>query len=583
MTRAWIGLALVLLNLLVYAQVQGYPFINFDDPQYVAENGYVRAGLSVHGVRWAFSTSHAGNWHPLTWISHMTDAELFGIDAGKHHLVNLTIHILSTVLLFVVFVRMTQRLWPSAFVAAMFAVHPTHVESVVWIAERKDVLSGFFWILTMWAYVRYASAPSAGRYGVVVVSFVAGLLAKPMVVTLPFALLLLDVWPLNRLSRCAWRPLVVEKVPLIVLSVASSIVTFVVQREAGAVRTLDVLPFGRRVAAATLAYAEYVLKTMWPSDLAVLYPHPDAIPPWQVIGAGVLLLGITVAAVRAWRTQPYLAVGWFWFLGTLVPVIGLVQVGSQRIADRYLYLPSIGLFVIVAWGVATFSKGAKSSRVAVAAAAAVVVVASSVVAREQVQHWRNSVALWEQTLRVTENNSRAHAHLGHALAAEARHDEAIAQYQRALALHPDYPEALNYFGAALGKRGEPEAALPMFRRAVELAPNLPHARANLATALAQSGRLEEAIVEYQHVVRANPHDLHSRAHLGRALVRTGRVDEGAEHLLQVALAALHEGRLTEALEHLEVVLREAPNHPKARPLLEELAAKYGGRKQGGGQ
>jgi tetratricopeptide (TPR) repeat protein len=573
MTRAWIGLALVLLTLLVYAQVRRFPFINFDDAQYVAENAPVAAGVTGAGIRWAFSSAHAGNWHPLTWISHMADVELFGLDAGLHHVTNVVVHVLGTLLLFVVFERMTQQPWPSAFVAAMFGVHPTHVESVAWIAERKDVLSGFFWILTMWTYARYASAPSWQRYAAVVAAFIAGLLSKPMVVTLPFALLLLDVWPLGRLATSAWRFLVVEKVPLVIFSVASSIVTFVVQREAGAVRALDVLPFGRRLAAATVGYVEYMVKTLWPTDLAVLYPHPAAIPAWQWTAAAVVLVTITAAACWTWRARPYFAVGWFWFAGTLIPVIGLVQVGTQRIADRYLYIPSIGLFVILAWGTIELARRVRIPRRAIAIVAFIAVASASVLARQQVQYWRSSVALWEHTLEVTDENSRAHAHLGHALSAEARHDEAIAQFQRALALRPDYPEALNYLGAALARRGEAEAAIPMFRRAVELSPALPHARANLATALAQSGQIEAAIREYREVVREAPDDLQSRANLGRALIGKGLADEGSDHLLYVTMALLDAGRIDEALEALEVVLRAHPNHPKARPLLEELAAR----------
>lgn len=573
MTRAWIGLALVLLNLVVYAQVHDYPFVNFDDAQYVAENGPVAAGLTAEGVRWAFSTPHAGNWHPLTWLSHMIDVEWAGLDAGRHHLVNVLIHTLGTLLLFVCLARATADVWPSACVAALFAVHPTHVESVAWIAERKDVLSGFFWIVTLWAYVRYAAAPSAGRYVAVVAAFIAGLLSKPMVVTLPFVLLLLDVWPLRRVASRGWRRLALEKMPLIVLSVASSIVTFVVQRDAGAVRALDVLPFDRRLAAATLGYAEYIWKSAWPTDLAVLYPHPAVIPAWQWTGAAVLLAAMTAAAVGTWRSRPWLAVGWFWFVGTLVPVIGLVQVGSQRIADRYLYLPSIGLFILATWGAIELASRLRVSRRVLGAIALFTVLALSGVAHRQVQHWESSVALWEQALRVTDQNSRAHAHLGHALAAEARHDEAIAQFQRALAIRPDYPEALNYLGAALARRGEADAAVPMFRRAVDLAPGLPHARANLATALAQSGQIQQAIAEYRLVVRTTPDDLQARANLGRALLTTGQTHEGAEHLLYVTNALLDAGRVTEALEPLELVLRADPNHPKARPLLEELAAR----------
>ncbi|HVL67749.1 MAG TPA: tetratricopeptide repeat protein [Vicinamibacterales bacterium] len=594
MTRAAIAAALVLLNLFVYLQVRHHPFINFDDPQYVAENRQVTRGLTADGIRWAFTTPHAGNWHPLTWISHMIDVELFGLDAGSHHLVNLAFHVLNTLLLFAVLVRMTAATWASGFVAAMFAVHPTHVESVAWIAERKDVLSGLFWMLTLWAYARYAASPSSGRYLLVAAALAAGLMAKPMLVTLPFVLLLLDVWPLGRFTAAGARRVVLEKLPLVALAIASSVVTFVVQREAGAVKGIDALSVPRRAAAAVLGYVEYVGKTVWPSDLALLYPHPREVSPIAVVVVALLLAGITFAVVRAWRSRPYLAVGWFWFLGTLVPVIGLVQVGSQRIADRYTYLPSIGLFILVAWGGAELARRRLLPRAVVATAALLAVTVNAVVAERQTGRWASSIGLWQHTLAVTTDNARAHNHLGHALAAAGRRDEAIRQYEAALRMHPDYPEALNNLGAALAQRGDEERAIVAFRRALQLVPHLPHARSNLGLALARTGRPAEALEHFTVVVTRDPDNAEGRRHRGALLATLGRWDEAiaeyraalrlepADPLTHNALGAAlgAAGREDDALRHYAEAVRLDPRFWEARGNLARSLIRSGRGEEG---
>lgn len=358
-----ISLFLVMAILAVYLQVRNHDFINFDDDLYVTINPHVQAGLTLDSITWAFTSTRASNWHPLTWLSHMLDCQIYGMNPGQHHLTNVLFHILNTLLLFFVFMRMTKDLWQSGFVAALFALHPLHVESVVWLAERKDVLSTFFWMLTLWSYVRYVERSGLNRYLPVLFFFILGLMAKPMLVTLPFVLLLLDYWPLKRFRLGSsedgqdCRPerfylgFIWEKIPLFLLSAGSSVITYMVQKSSGAVSTLAVIPVHVRIANAIVSYVSYIGKMIWPHNLTILYPYLKSIIYWQVVGAGLLLAVITVVVFRMMKTKPYVAVGWFWFLGTLVPVIGLVQVGLQAMADRYTYVPLIGLFIMVAWGV----------------------------------------------------------------------------------------------------------------------------------------------------------------------------------------------------------------------------------------
>lgn len=540
---------LVAVNLFIYLQTRTHPFINFDDAQYVVENPNVSGGLSISSLRWAFTSPHAGNWHPVTWISHMLDVELFGLDAGKHHLVNVVLHTVNSLLLFVALLLMTGAVWRSAFVAALFAVHPTHVESVAWIAERKDVLSAWFWLLALIAYWRYTRTPSALRYGLLSLLFACGLMAKPMVVTLPLTLLLLDVWPLRRMKRESWRRLVLEKVPLFGMAIASGIVTFVVQRAAGAVKPLDVLPPARRLASAVLGYAEYVGKTIWPTDLALLYPHPPEVSWMAVTASAIALAGITVAAVWwGWRSgRGYLLTGWLWFVITLVPVIGLVQVGSQRMADRYTYVPTIGLFVVAAWGGAELIRRWRIPSFAVATVAIALTSANAVLARRQAARWESSISIWRHTVAVTRDNARAHNHLGHALAAAGQDDEAARQFERALELNPNSPEALNNYGALLARRGRPDAAAEAFARALELVPQLPHARDNLAMALTQAGRPQEAIVHFAELARERPSDAEVHRHLGVALAMSGRYTEAVSALQRAVDLAPNDARARNAL------------------------------------
>lgn len=503
--------ALIAATLVAFSPAMTHEFLLYDDIDYVSENVAVKAGLSWQGAVWAFTTTHTGNWHPLTWLSHMLGVQLVGLDPHLHHLINLVLHALNSALLFLVLNAMTKRMWPSAVVAALFAIHPLHVESVAWIAERKDVLSTLFWILTMSAYRRYARDPSVSRYAPVLLFFSLGLLAKPMLVTLPAVLLLLDYWPLGRLvgsGAVPLRSLLWEKVPLVAIAVGSSVVTFWAQRTGGNVAEVDHVPIGVRLANALVSYATYLEKTIWPQDLAAFYPHPiglaGGISSWRVAVAGLLVLGITSVVLLAARRHRYAAVGWLWYLGTLVPVIGLVQVGQQAMADRYTYVPLIGIFIVIAWGAADLLEGGRSSRVVLTITGVGVVTVLSVLTWRQVHYWRDTITLFEHALAVAPANRVAHLQLGAAYARTGRLDEAVAQYSTALAMHPQSVEANNNLGVVLAQAGRANEAASRFREALTLAPNDARLHANLARAYRQQGVVADAVAHYRDAARLDP-------------------------------------------------------------------------------
>lgn len=489
-SKLLISLLLTFAALVVFWQLADHEFVNFDDELYVTRNSHVQAGLTYQGLVWALTTTHVGNWHPLTWLSHMLDCELYGLNPGGHHFTSLLLHIANTLLLFVVLKRMTGALRRSVFVAALFALHPLHVESVAWVAERKDVLSTFFWILTMGVYVRYVERPGLNGYLLVLLSFALGLMAKPMLVTLPFVLLLLDYWPLGRFQfgqssddsnsqshesinfsnqRSLIFRLVLEKAPFFALAAVSGVVTFLVQQGGGAVCSLDVLTLDIRVANAMVSYVSYMEKMIWPHHLAVFYPHPgSSLPMWQAAGAGLLLLSVSGLVVRAARRYPYLLTGWLWYLGTLVPVIGLVQVGGHAMSDRYTYVPLIGLFIIMAWSVPDLLSRWRYRNIGLALAAGALLSAFMICTTVQVRHWQNSVALFEHTLDVTANNWLAHNNMGIALARRGKFDEAIAHYSETLRIKPNYARAYNNRGIVLAVQGKTAQAIAHFREALTL-------------------------------------------------------------------------------------------------------------------
>ncbi len=539
----WVCLALIAANLIVYASVWHHDFVNYDDNEYVSTNVVVQRGLTWDGASWAFTTGYAANWHPLTWLSHMLDVQLYGLDPGPHHLTNLLFHIANTLLLFGLLHRMTGALGRSAFVAGLFAVHPLHVESVAWVAERKDVLSTLFWMLTLLAYVEYVRRPGLGRYWAVLLFFALGLMAKPMLVTLPFVLLLLDFWPLGRMgmgsnpangwvsSPGGWATtvrLVWEKLPLLSLTVVSSIVTLRVQRRGGNVVSLSATPLNHRVANALVSYFAYIGKMLWPARLAALYPYVQSLPGWWVAGAFLGLLGISVAVIRAGPRRPYLPVGWLWYLGTLVPVIGLIQVGYQAMADRYTYIPLIGLFIVVAWGVPDLLVRWPFRRIALPAAAGLVILACVIAARGQLRYWENSTTLFTHDLAVTTGNNIVHNNLGIVLADQGRLDEAIAHFSEALRIEPDYADAHNNLGVALADEGKLDEAIAHLSEALRIDPNYAEAHYNLGLALVGQGKLDEAIAHYSKALRIKPDYTKARDNLRLTLVKRGeRPDPGA--------------------------------------------------------
>jgi Flp pilus assembly protein TadD len=551
-----IGGGLIVAVVAVYGQVISHHFINLDDDIYIYENPMVIAGLTTKGVLWAFTTFHAANWHPLTWLSHILDAQVFGLNPGAHLAVNVFLHILNSLLVFALLKNMTRRVWRSAIVAALFALHPMHVESVAWAAERKDVLSVFFALLSLVAYIRYAMAahPSWKRFVPVTLSLALALMAKPMFVTWPFVMLLLDYWPLNRMK---WRPhnglnqlarglvpLVREKIPIFVLAAASVVITYIAQSRGGAVRQFADAPLLLRISNALVSYAKYIVSLLWPSGLGVYYPFSaEGIPPWQLVASLVLLAGVTIVVMREKENQGYLLTGWGWYLGTLVPVIGLVQVGGQAMADRYSYIPSIGLFVMVVWGVSDLIRQRQLLYRAAALGVVVWLVILGSLAYIQVGFWRDSITLFRHTLLVAPENLVAHYNLAHALGKQGNLNEAIVHFGEALRIKPDFFDALINMGVTLNDQRKFAEAATYLTRAVELQPHSSKAHLQLAISLAQDGRSDEAMGHFYTALEFSPNDPDVRTNLGLMLARLGK--------------------LPEAREQLSVALRLNPNSPEA--------------------
>jgi Flp pilus assembly protein TadD len=517
------GICLVLaaITFAVFGQTLTHEFINFDDNNYVYDNPVVSRGLTFRGIVWAFTRTYAGNWHPLTWLSHMLDCQLYGLNPAGHHLTNVLLHTATVIALFLVLRQMTGAFWRSAFVAALFAIHPLRVESVAWVAERKDVLSGLFFMLTIGAYVRYARHPwSCGRYGLVVVLFALGLMCKPMLVTLPLVLLLLDYWPLQRVEPRKLSGLVLEKLPLLALSAAGCVATLLAQT--GAIRSGGVFPLASRLGNALAACMVYLGQMVWPAGLAVFYPYPrNGLSAWEVLLAGTLLAGLSAVALWRRRAQPWLLMGWLWYLVMLLPVVGVIQVGDQSHADRYTYLPQIGIYVAVTWLVAEW----RLSRAVLGSLMAGVLAVLMVCAWKQTAYWQNSETLWTQTLACTTGNCAAHNSLGESLARQGRMDEAIAHFQKALEINPGSAQAHNNLGDMLLQKGRADEAIAHFQKALQINPGNARAYNNLGSALSRMGRVDEAIAHLQKAVQINPGFAEAHNNLAIALSRKGRVDE----------------------------------------------------------
>ncbi len=497
----WVCLFLVAAILAIYFPVSGYEFINYDDPLYVVDNDQVRRGLTFEGIQWAFTSLHAANWHPITWLSHMLDVELYGLNAGAHHSTNVIFHILNSMLLFLLLHRMTGALWRSAMVAALFAVHPLHVESVAWISERKDVLSAFFGFLTLMAYAEYVRHTSLMRYGAALLLFALGMMSKPMVVTLPFLMMLLDYWPLNRYAEEGgvrrFAALVREKLPFFALAAASCVVTMIAQKQGGAMDMLASYSFGARVANALVAYVAYLGKMIWPINLAIFYPHLGMRPLWQVFGAVAVVGGISAAALLWARRRPWLTVGWLWYLGTLVPVIGLVQVGFQCMADRYAYIPLIGVYIVLAWGFHDMFQRWRRKTLGLIFAGMAVPAALILLTWNQVKCWENSAIIYSCALRNTTGNFVAHNNLGAALSVIGNHSDAVAHYREAIKIFPNYADAHKNLGLTLLALGKKDAAIEHFRKAFQIVSQAPpKAHNDFGVLLAEQGRLDEAISHF---------------------------------------------------------------------------------------
>ncbi len=601
----WIILACLIMavaTFTVYGDLGTHNFINFDDDVYVTDNPLVQHGLTPEGLSWAFTTLHSGNWHPLTWFSHMLDCQLFGLNPRGHHLTNLVFHIANSLLLFLWLLHLTRTLGCSFLVAALFALHPMHVESVAWVAERKDVLSTFFWLLTMWAYVWYVKRPGLGRYLLILVCFSLGLMAKPMLVTLPFALLLLDFWPLGRLSLKGPAPgvasamsypgvtikrLVWEKSPLFVISAISIVVTFYAQKVAGAVFSLHALPIPIRLANAMLIYVSYLGKMFWPAHLALLYPLlRHNLPIWQALVAGLDLAVLTYLTLRQARRHPYLLVGWLWYLGTMLPVIGLVQVGNQAMADRYTYVPFTGLFIMVAYGMADLGARWRPSRFLLPVSAGVVLSASMICTWVQVSYWRDSSSLYEHTLKVTRSNPLIHNNLGAALAAQGKLDQAVAHYAEALRLNPDYVEAHYNLGIALAAQGKMDEAVAHFAQVMSLRPDYAKAHNNSGRALEVQGKLNQAVDYYNEALRLNPDYAKVHYNLGAALAAQGKLDQAESQYAEalrlepdyakarnnLGLALVKQGRIDDAIIIFQDALKINPHDTTAQKMLNILKA-----------
>jgi len=572
--EALICFVLAVSILAVYWQVKDHEFIDYDDNVYITDNPHVQSGLTSKSVVWAFTTTRAGNWHPLTWLSHMMDYRLFGLNPRGHHLTSLFLHITNSILLFLALRWATSTIWPSALVASLFAIHPLHVESVVWVAERKDVLSTFFWLLTILAYINYAKRPKKRSYLLVLLLFTLGLAAKPMLVTLPFVLLLLDYWPLNRFqlrrdcgsaenksarsleSSTQQLPpsrLIAEKLPMFMLSGIFSVIALWAQERAGAMSGLEIVPFKWRIANALVSYVSYIGKMIWPRGLAVFYPHPqDSLPIWQVVLSGLFLLILSTVVVRLAARYKYGLVGWLWYLGTLVPVIGLVQVGEQAMADRYTYVPLIGLYIIIAWGLADLGKESHRRLTMLIVSVTSVLIMLALCSWQQARLWRTSIGLFEHTIKVTTNNYVAHYTLGNALALQGNLAGAMAQYKEALRIRPNHAEVHNNLGNALVLQGNLAGAVGHYKESLRIISSQGKTHRNLGVALDRQGKHEEAIRHYKEALRINPRDAQSHNNIGVTLAEQGKLEEAIAHFSE---AVRINPKFTEAQRNLENGLR----------------------------
>ena len=590
-----ICLFLVTATLAVYWQITNHEFVNYDDETYITKNLHVQTGLAFESIKWAFTSFHAGNWHPVTWLSHMLDIELYGLNPMGHHWASLQIHLINTLLLFFVLQKMTGALWQSAFVAALFALHPINVESVAWVAERKNVLSTFFWMLTMLAYVHYTTRPSLYRYLLTLLFLMLGLMAKPMLVTLPFVLLLLDYWPLERLRNQSPFNLILEKIPFFAFSAVSVYISSLSVKYYGIVVSTELVPMQIRIANSLVSYVKYIEKMIWPKNLAIFYPFPDTLPIWQILGAGLFLASISFLVLLNLRKKPYLCTGWLWFLGTLIPVIGLKQAGLwPAMADRWAYVPLVGIFIILAWGGSDLLKKWTHKNVMPAILAIAVILALTVLSFHQAAHWKNSITLFENAIKVTENNCMAHNNLGIALMRDGKSNDAVFYFKKALQIRPDFLKTIDNLGVALFQlgrfeesiscytkalkinsenaeihkhiaiileiQGEIEKAVQHYTKALLINPELADVNYCLANALANQKDFEKAKYQYREAIKKDPG--HSNAHynLGCILLKQKKYKEGLTHFTEVIKI---KPDYKQAYNHIGIILLQCGKIKKA--------------------
>jgi len=594
--NAIMSLLLAVFTLALYNPVNRHRFVNYDDDRYVTDNPHIRQGLTADTFTWALTSTEQANWHPLTWLSHALDVSLFRLNPAGHHFTSVLLHIANVILLFLLLMWSTGRLGPSLFVAALFAIHPINVESVAWIAERKNVLCTLFFLLTLWAYGWYARKPGWKRYLAVVALFAAGLASKPMVITLPFVLLLLDYWPLNRVHAkkesagpespsFPWSKLILEKQPLLVLSAASAIITVQAQQSGGAVRSTEQFTFAVRLANAICAYAMYLWKMLWPARLAPLYPHPgDSLAAWQVAASALVLIAIT-AIVLKMRSRRYLLVGWLWFLGTLVPVIGLVQVGDAAMADRYAYIPLIGIFVVIAFGCADFSKQCKLG-FWLAIPATGVLLALATATHRQIDYWRSNTDLWAHALGVTQNNFIAEDNLGGALILEGKEEDAHPHFEAAARINPKDPMSRSNLGTYFQTHNQMREAIAQYEVAIELTSDpglLAQTYANLGAAHRAMREDEEAHQSFEQSLRLNPNQFNAWLGMGLLAQKQGKLDEAisdlsrsieiqptAEGYLNLGRALEQAGHVPQALDAYQQTLKINPDLAEAQQRMDAL-------------
>lgn len=588
-----VSLFLVLITLVAYWQLPGHDFLRFDDNGFITKNIHVHEGITRESIAWAFSITDYAYWHPLTWLSHILAFQLFGLKAPMHLLINLFLHIANTLLLFFVLRRMTGSLWNSAFVAALFALHPLNVESVAWASECKNVLSTFFWMLTMLTYARYAERPGLYRYLVTFFVFALGLMAKPMLVTLPFALLLLDYWPLCRFklsqsdgmehgfsksipSVSRWSPvsrLVLEKVPFLSLSAVCIYLSSLSGQHLGIVISTASVPMKLRIYNALVSYVSYIKKMVWPHNLAVYYPYPESIPFWKVAGAALFLICVSILVFRALRSKPYLAVGWFWYIGTFVPAIGLIQAGLwPSMADRFAYVPLIGLFIVIAWGVPDLVARWRYKKIVLAATAMALLLTFTAATWFQNRYWQNSVTLFSHNVNVTQNNSVAHNILGSALQQQGKLIEAISHYAKALKIDSNYAEAHTNLGYTLTRQNHYKEAIYHYNEALRIKPTFTEAHNNLGTALIHQGNEKEAIYHYYEALKSNPKYAGAYYNLGKILLNRGKTEEAINFYRK---ALKYEPEMIQALYNLSWILavyedKKYRNGKEALKLAEKL-------------